>query len=189
MAPGPDANGPDVASLEEEEEEEEDKEEEDEEAPTMAPAYSPSAIGESPEEAPAGAPEFESASIAAPPLEDAPTMAPAFAPFGISEAPEEGPAGAPEGEAMGPSSEEMAAAPSSEDYDVLEEEVLAPQGAAGSESEENAAKAAVSKTPAAVAPGPSGDDADSGASTIVSTRCSRVATVVFAAVFAVAVAS
>ncbi|XP_004959539.1 skin secretory protein xP2 [Setaria italica] len=157
----------------------------------MAPAHSPSMIGESPEEAPAGAPEFESASIAAPPLEDAPAMAPAFAPFGISEAPEAAPAGAPEAEALGPSSEDMAAAPSSEDYDVLEEEVLAPEGAAGSggastgpETEENPDKAAVSKTPAA-APGPSGDDADSGA-TIVPTRRSLVASVFFAAVFAVA---
>ena len=146
----------------------------------MAPALSPFGIGESPEEYPEDdeSPEFEGPSIAAPPLDYAPTVAPAYAPFfGISESPGEAPAGAPEAEATSPSSEEMAAAPSSEDYDVLDEEVLAPDGA-------NTATVG-SKAPAP-APGPSADDEDSGASTIVPTRRSLVAAVVFAAVCAVA---
>ena len=72
----------------------------------------------------------------------------------------------------------MAAAPSSEDYDVLDEEVLAPDGA-------NTATVG-SKAPAP-APGPSADDEDSGANTIVRpTHRSLVAAVVFAVVCAVA---
>ncbi|XP_025801607.1 skin secretory protein xP2-like [Panicum hallii] len=161
----------------------------------MAPAFSPFGIDESPEEDPEEYPEFEGPSIAAPPLDYAPTMAPAYAPFfAISESPEEAPAGAPEAEATSPSSEEMAAAPSSGDYDVLDEEVLAPEGAAGSEAssagpdiEESPASTAtaVSKAPAPAA-GPSADVEDSGASTIAPTRRSLVAAVVFATVCAVA---
>ena len=148
----------------------------------MAPALSPFGIGESPEEYPEHdeSPEFEGPSIAAPPLDYAPTVAPAYAPFfGISESPGEAPAGAPEtAEATSPSSEEMTAAPSAGDYDVLDEEVLVPDGA-------NTATAG-SKAPAP-APGPSADDEDSGASTIVRpTRRSLVAAVVFAVVCAVA---
>ena len=147
----------------------------------MAPALSPFGIGESPEEYPEDdeSPEFEGPSIAAPPLDYAPTVAPAYAPFfGISESPGEAPTGAPEAaEATSPSSEEMTAAPSAGDYDVLDEEVLAPDGA-------NTATVG-SKAPAP-APGPSADDEDSGASTIVPTRRSLVAAVVFAAVCAVA---
>ena len=162
----------------------------------MAPAFSPFGIGESPEESPEEeefsedeSTEFEGPSIAAPPLDHAPTMAPAYAPFfGISESPGEAPAGAPEtAETTSPSSEEMTAAPSAGDYDVLDEEVLAPDGAAGPEIEESPATTAtaVPKAPAP-APGPSADDEDSGASTIVPTRRSLVAAVFFAAVFAVA---
>jgi hypothetical protein len=82
----------------------------------------------------------------------------------------------------------MAVAPSSEDYGVLEEEVvvLSPDGSAavstGPETEESPAKA----TPAAAeAPGPSSDGEDSGASA-GATRSSLVAAVIVAAMSTVA---